>query len=422
MRYKFLYSLVQRVFAALLWVIRPFHSKASKIVEGRKRWRTDVAAFRKNFPEEKVFWIHAASVGEFEQALPVIRLLKEANQTQKIAVSFFSPSGMEQKGNHPLVDFCFYLPADTAGNMSQLLSALKPEALVLVKYEFWFNLLNACRQQHIPAISICCILRESSFRNPLLRIHLQHCLPEFRYLFVQNAETARLLRGMGIENFRICGDTRIDRVLEIRDSAQEIDWLPAWKGAHKLLIVGSAWTEDVVFLKEFIRHAVVEADGLWRVLIVPHEVSEAQLQHIESALAFPAVRFSGWKEEDNCDVLLLDATGLLSRSYRYADAAWIGGGFKTGLHNILEAAVYGIPVGFGPKHTKFREAGELIETGLARSFPGAGSVWEFFQQGSDGAEQQQKIRQAAENYFQSQKGAAQLIADFLGSFAHSEKS
>lgn len=414
MDYKFLYSLIQPAFSGMLWTLALFSEKVSKIVRGRKSALPSIADFRAENPENKVIWFHAASVGEFEQAVPVMQLLKSADPNLKMAVSFFSSSGMEQKGRHPLCDLSFYLPQDTREKMELLIQTLKPSALVLVKYEFWFNLLDTCRRHKIPAVSICCILRESSFRNPILRIHLRNCLPCFQFLFVQNAETARLLRTSGIEHFTICGDTRIDRVLEIRENADEIDWLPAWKQGHKLLIIGSAWTEDVVYLKEFIRDAVIEADGLWRVLIVPHEVSEDKLQQIETSLAMPSRRFSSWNREANCDVLLLDKTGMLSRTYRYADAAWIGGAFRTGLHNILEAAVFGIPVGFGPKYSKFREAAELIETGLARSFPSGGSVWAFFQEMSEPNTETLTRKELAENYFQSQKGAARIIAEYLG--------
>jgi 3-deoxy-D-manno-octulosonic-acid transferase len=320
---------------------------------------------------------------------------------------------MEQKGNHPLLDLSFYLPGDTEKPMQMLIEALRPTALVIVKYEFWYNLLRTCNQRQIPVISICCILREKSFRQVFLSTHLRNCLPLFSRIFVQNAESARLIRNLNLDNFQITGDTRVDRVLEIREKEGELSWLPAWKEGHKLLIIGSAWAEDLIYLKDFIRHAVLETDGLWRLLIVPHEVTEAQIQQLTASLGFPLQRFSTWEQNSDCDILLLDKVGLLSSAYRYAEAAWIGGGFRTGLHNVLEAAVYQIPVGFGPKYAKFREAAELIEIGIAKSYPEGGSVWEFYQERSEPSDENERLRQATANYFQSQKGAASTITQYL---------
>ncbi len=422
MQNRLLYNLGMGFYRSLLFLAGPFHPKAKKMLAGRKESSIRIQNWRKDNPQKEVFWFHAASVGEFEQALPVIRLLKEKHPEAGIAVSFFSPSGMELKGNHSLIDLSFYLPADLPDAMQKLVKILNPSAVILVKYEFWYNLLRACRTSGVPVISICCILRESALKNPFLKLHLRKTLPLFQFLFIQNSETARILKGFHQENFQIIGDTRVDRVLEIREQQTEIDWIPAWKDGHKLLIAGSAWAEDLVFLREFIQHSVVETDGLWRVLIVPHEIDEAGIQHLSSALPLPYQLFSEWKEtQEDCDILILDSLGLLSRTYRYADAAWIGGGFKTGLHNTLEAAVYGIPVGFGPKFRKFREATDLQEIGVAKSFPEGGPVWEFFQKSTELEEEKIRIRQAAENYFQSQKGASEAIVSCLSALPGENK-
>jgi 3-deoxy-D-manno-octulosonic-acid transferase len=413
MHKRFGYNLLISLWEFLLFMVSAFHSKAGKMLVGRRKSLKIIQGWRKENPHKKTYWFHAASVGEFEQALPVIRLIKERQPEAAIAVSFFSPSGFEAKGKDPLLDLAFYLPADLPESMHRITTALRPEMLILVKYEFWYNLLKSCRRNDISVISICCILRENMLRNPFYREHLRQCLSLFRFFFVQNPETGRILMSFGLDNFKIVGDTRIDRVIEIRNRNQEIDWIPQWKENHKLLVVGSAWSEDMVFLDEFIRHAVVETDGLWRVLIVPHEIGERQLNHLTGSLSLPHHLFSEWKEkQEDCDVLILDAQGLLSTSYRYADAAWIGGGFKTGLHNTLEAAVYGIPVGFGPKFAKFREAIDLQEIGVARSFPAGGSVWEFFQTNTE-EDARISISQAADAYFQSQQGASLAICGYI---------
>ena len=407
------YNTAIGLWEVLLFLVSFFHEKARKMLAGRRNSVFIIKKWRENNPHKKLYWFHAASVGEFEQALPVIRLLREQLPEAGIAVSFFSPSGYEAKGNHSLIDLAFYLPADLPSKMHNIVSSLQAEMLILVKYEFWYNLLRECRNAGLPAVSICCILREKSLANPFYKAHLKKTLPLFRFLFVQNGETAKILQGFGIDSFQISGDTRVDRVLDIRDQNREIDWIPEWKGEHKLLVAGSAWAEDLVFLNDFIRHAVIETDGLWRILIVPHETGPAHLRHLTESLSLPFRLFSEWNDsKEDCDVLVLDAQGFLSATYRYADAAWIGGGFKTGLHNTLEAAVFGIPVGFGPVFEKFQEAIDLQKAGIAASFPSAGSVWEYFQRSTE-EEARAGIVRAAENYFQSQKGASETICRFI---------
>ena len=402
--------MAQRMLSLTIRLLSPFHTKTAKILEGRKHSLKLVRNFRSQNPGQKIFWFHAASVGEFEQALPVMQLLKKEIPDVCVAVSFFSPSGMEQKGSHPLINLSFYLPADLPDKTDALVEALKPSALIIVKYEFWFHLLDSCRRQEIPAVSVSCILREKQWKNPFMRLHLCNCLPLFRQIFVQNEETAGILRKMHLNNFCISGDTRIDRVLEIRDTAEELPWLKEWKEQDKLLIVGSAWPEDLAFLKEFI-HNSSKASARWRVLIVPHEIGEASLQQAEKVLEMKIPRFSSGPEKDS-RILMLDSTGFLSRAYRHADAAWIGGAFRTGLHNTLEAAVFGIPIAFGPNYAKFQEAGDLIKAGLAASFPEAGTVGEYFERQAT-EENRERLRMVAKAFFEERIGAAEKIARYM---------
>lgn len=412
MGYKFLYGLAQHFFSLIISILSLFHTKAAKIRIGRRQSLGLLQAFRAKHPDKKIFWFHAASVGEFEQALPVMKLLKESQPEAELVVSFFSPSGLEQKGKHPLASLSFYLPADSAGESDAITEALRPSALILIKYEFWFNLLDSCSKKKIPVLSVSCILREKQWRNPLMRWHLQHCLPLFQQIFAQNEETTGILRNMQLNNFRLSGDTRIDRVLEIREKAEEVLWLKDWKQQDKLLVIGSAWPEDLDFLREFIRNNSGEPEAFWRILIVPHEVDEDSLQKLDYVLGMPAPRLSQIRKEDNNRILVLDATGMLSHCYRHADAAWIGGAFRSGLHNILEAAVFGIPVAFGPEYAKFQEAGDLIAAGVAASFPAAGSVQGYLgRQTSE--ENKASLRQAAEAYFKKRKGVAAEISGYL---------
>lgn len=381
---------------------------------GRSTSLQKVQKFRAENLDAEIIWFHAASVGEFEQALPVIRLLKERSPEIRIAVSFFSPSGYELKHRNPLVDLAFYLPSDRLWVQARLMRNLKPKCLVLVKYEFWFYMIFAAQRLSIPTYSICCILKPEKVNHPIFGLIVRKTLPLLTHIFVQNIETTQILRNMGLQNITLNGDTRVDRVLEIQEHEVDIPWLEPWKSGHKLLIIGSAWLEDIMFLKAFLQHAVVEAHGLWRVLIVPHEIDEGNLKHLTNALQLPHEFYTKWETDPGeSDILILDKMGLLSRSYRFADAAWIGGGFKTGLHNTLEAAVFGIPVGFGPRYQKFQEAIDLLEIGVAKTFPEMGSVWEFFQQSTELPEEKERIARSAQMYFDRQRGASKSIVDLL---------
>lgn len=415
MYFTFVYSAGIALLELFLQVAGLFSEKIRRMRMGRSVSLGRIRQFRSAMPAARVVWFHAASSGEFEQAVPVIRHLKESNPELCVAVSFYSPSGFEQKSKNPLVDLAFYLPADRSRTLRRLVRELRPSALVLVKYEFWYHLVHTPARLGVPVVSICCILREDSFSFPRGWV-LRRTFPWIRHFFVQNSETARLLREHGFEQLLINGDTRVDRVLEIRDQAPETEWLGEWKGHAKLLVIGSAWPEDLVYLQAFVRHAVVEAHGLWKLLVVPHETDSRRIDHVVSALQLPCELYSEWKEtRRETDILVLNTTGMLSRIYRYADAAWIGGAFKTGLHNTLEAAVYGIPIGFGPRYAKFQEAEDLVEIGQARSFPSGGPVWAWFQETTEDGERKEKIREVSALYFDRQKGAGKSVARYLES-------
>lgn len=412
------YQLGIRCYEFLLLALAPFRPKIRKMVLGRQKTLSRVKAFRSRYEIDQTIWIHAASVGEFEQALPIIRLLKNQNEALKIAVSFYSPSGFELLNQHPLADVTFYLPPDRPSDIRQLIRHLKPARLLLVKYEFWYNLIYTAHRLQVPVYAVSCILTEKKIHQFFYGALLRKTFSLIQHFFVQNTETSKILQELGFHNLTLNGDTRVDRVLEIKDQQLDLPWLDEWKQGHKLLIVGSAWLEDILYLKDFIKHAVVEAHGLWRVLIVPHELHEDHLVRLEEALGLPFERFSKWeKQQAETDVLIFDQMGLLSRLYRFAEAAWIGGAFKTGLHNILEAAVYGIPVAFGPHYHRFQEAVDLIELNLAKSFPNSDSLWAFYQTATEIEDEKQRISDVSERYFERHKGASQaVVAKILSNF------
>lgn len=416
MNFSIFYTAFNALFELVLWLWAPFSPKIRRMLIGRTVTLHKIRQFRSTQPTRRVIWFHAASVGEFEQALPVMKLLHESDEQLSIAVSFYSPSGYELRHKHPLIDISFYLPADRPWTMIKLVKALRPASLVLVKYEFWYHLISAANRLSVPVISISCILKANALKAWPYRIVLKKVLPLVRHFFVQNTQTAQVLREAGFSNLTINGDTRVDRVLEIKEAQADLTWLESWKGNSKLLVIGSAWAEDLMYLRSFLQHVVIEMDGGWKVLVVPHEIDESQLSHLTHGLGLPFERYTKWKDKpDECSILILDALGLLSKVYRLANAAWIGGAFKTGLHNTLEPAVYGIPIGFGPKYEKFQEAKDLIQIGVARSFPTGGSVWEFFQLKTELEEEIRSIQDASAMYFERQKGASQTIVQFLNS-------
>lgn len=415
MNFTIFYTIFNALFELILWLAAPFSPKIRRMLIGRTVTLHKIRQFRKAEPSRKLIWFHAASVGEFEQALPIMKLLHEGDDRLSIAVSFYSPSGYELRHKHPLIDISFYLPADRPWTMLKLVKTLRPTALVLVKYEFWYHLISTAHRLSVPVVSICCILKINVLKAWPYRTVLNKVFPLIHHFFVQNTQTAQVLKEAGFTNLTINGDTRVDRVLEIKEADADLGWLEKWKGNSKLLVIGSAWAEDLMYLRSFLQHAVVEMDGGWKVLIVPHEIEESQLGHLTHGLGLPFERYTNWKEkqDESCSILVLDTLGLLSKVYRLANAAWIGGAFKTGLHNTLEPAVYGIPIGFGPKYEKFQEAKDLIQIGVAKSFPVGGSVWEFFQLKTELEEEIRSIQDASILYFERQKGASQAIVQFL---------
>ena len=277
-------------------------------------------------------------------------------------LTFFSPSGYENQKDYKNADAIFYLPWDTKSNAKKFVEITKPSLAIFIKYEFWYNYTTALKQKAIPLISVSCILRPTQPFFKWYGVIFRSTLKNFDHFFAQNKETIDLLASIGIKG-TLVGDTRFDRVHQIIQSGREIDIIPEFKNGQKLLVAGSCWPEDMEILYPFIN----ENQYQLKFIIAPHELSEAFLKKIENSISVKSVRYSMAKENiGNYSVLLIDNIGLLSRLYRYGEFAYVGGAFGAGLHNILEAACYGIPIFFGNKnYKKFQEANELIMRGGA---------------------------------------------------------
>lgn len=331
-----------------------FSKKVAKMVKGEKEAFSVLT--QKIEPGAKYLWFHAASLGEFEQGRPLIEEIRRTHPEYKILQTFFSPSGYEVRKDYKGADIVCYLPLDTPRNVKRFIELAHPSKAFFIKYEFWKNYLSELKKQGIPVYSVSSIFRPGQifFRWYGRLAGYTDVLKCFEHLFVQNEESVNLLKEIGITDTTIVGDTRFDRVLDICHKAKELPLVERFKGNNDhTFVAGSSWAPDEdIFIPYFNAHPEM------KLIIAPHVIDEAHLSEIISKLTRPVVRYSKATLENvqQADCLIIDCFGLLSSIYRYGDVAYIGGGFGVGIHNTLEAAVYGIPVLFGPNNKKFLEA------------------------------------------------------------------
>ncbi|MBQ8773131.1 MAG: 3-deoxy-D-manno-octulosonic acid transferase [Muribaculaceae bacterium] len=359
-----LYNLAIRLYSLGAKIVSCRNDKARKMLDGQN---TAIEYLRSKLdPNEKYIWIHASSLGEFEQGRPLIEMLKKERPEKKIVLSFFSPSGYEVRHDFPLVDAVCYMPFDTKSNVNKFLDALHPEMAFFIKYEFWGNYLQELHRRGIPTYIISAIFRPSqAFFKPWGSM-FRSMLRCFDHIFVQDKPSMALLAGIGLYNVTVAGDTRFDRVTDILAGCKEIPEVAAMTSPGTTTIVaGSTWVPDEELILPYFN-----ANKSLRLVIAPHEVNEQRIQQIESMLTRPSVRLSTTTidEARKSECIIIDCFGKLASAYRYGNIAYVGGGFGVGIHNINEAAVYGIPVLFGPKHHKFKEAKDLVDLGGAYTF------------------------------------------------------
>ena len=331
----------------------------------RLMWRGQRRAFRilkrKVDPNAKYVWVHAASLGEFEQGRPIIERIRLEHPDYKILLTFFSPSGYEVRKNYPGADIITYLPIDTVTNARRFLRTVRPVAAFFIKYEFWYNYLHVLRHRKVPVYSVSSIFRPDQIFFRWYGRQYAHVLKCFTRFFVQNEESRMLLEKIGIHEVEITGDTRFDRVMTIKSLAKELPIVESFvKGSEKVFVAGSSWGPDEdVFIPYFNKHKD------WKLIIAPHVIGEVHLKQILSKLQRNTVRFTQTTPEEaaTADCLLIDCFGLLSSIYNYGTVAYIGGGFGVGIHNTLEAAVWDMPVIIGPNNKKFEEAQGLMQAG-----------------------------------------------------------
>lgn len=308
---------------------------------------------------DKTIWFHAASLGEYEQGLPVIEKIKEKYPSHKIVVTFFSPSGYEVRKNNTVADVTVYLPLDTKKNAKEFLTLVHPELVFFIKYEYWLNYLSELKDLNTPTYLISGIFRENQMFFKWYGGFYRKALDTFTYFFVQNENSKKLLQRLGKANVAVSGDTRFDRVAAILEKDNSLDFISQFKNNTLTLVAGSSWPKDESLLVDFINSNKYNV----KFIIAPHNIKAEQIQELKSSITKKTVLFSekNGKNLADYDVFIIDTIGILTKIYSYADIAYVGGGFgNPGIHNILEPATYGIPIVIGPNYTNFAEATALI--------------------------------------------------------------
>nr|WP_314439957.1 glycosyltransferase N-terminal domain-containing protein [uncultured Porphyromonas sp.] len=400
-----LYSFAGILASAGLHLAARFSPKARLIIEGRKDTPLRLGRLDAARP---VVWFHASSLGEFEQGRPLMEAVRRTHPEYQILLSFFSPSGYTVRQDYAGADVVVYLPSDRSSSVRRFLDLAHPSKAIFIKYDFWPTMLYELQERGIPTYLISAIFRpDQLFFRPWGKWYLR-LLTLFERLYVQDEDSCQLLQRHGITAVSVAGDTRFDRVIEIASAARAIPEAASLEG--KVLVAGSTWPEDEAILLPYFSRL----DSEYKLIIAPHEIHEEHLQAIEAQLTRPSMRYSQLQAgaTGDYDCLIIDCFGLLSSIYRYGRYAWVGGGFGKSVHNTLEAAVYGIPVFFGPEVHKHREVRELIQRGLGFVLYSEEDFAALLQRFDDEAACRE-VAQQLEHFFAEQRGATEQLLSEL---------
>lgn len=407
----YLYRLLLALYEWSIRLAMPFKPKARLFIEGRKGLLLRIKAAMASESRPRI-WIHCASLGEFEQGRNLIELLRVRYPGHALVLTFFSPSGYQVRRKYKGADYVFYLPVDKKEHAAQFVLDIQPVLAIFVKYDLWYYYLAELHRRNIPTILISALFRE---RQSFFRFYgslQRQMLRFFSQIFVQDEQSAQLLKSIGIDRVMVAGDTRFDRVLYVKQKMASLPQMDRLCVSCKLLIAGSTWAADEALLAS----VVADLPEDWKLVVVPHEVDEERIAKVEKTFRNDTKRWSEW--EDGMlfseKVLVVDTIGILLKLYRYATVAWIGGGLSaSGVHNVLEAAVYGIPCAFGPEYGNYLEARELIRSGGASSCANKKELILFLTT-MQGNEEQYRFRaKAAADYVAGQSGATERILNYL---------
>ncbi len=443
---QLLYNISIHVYSFIISVLAPFNSKAKFWVDGRKNiferlgstsltnldsdsiTNLDSTSFSNPFTERSrgtLAWFHCASLGEFEQGRPVIEAFRAKYPAYKILVTFFSPSGYEIRKNYAGADFIFYLPVDTPSNARKFIEIVKPSIVFFVKYEFWRNYLTELERRQIPVVSFSAIFRLNQlFFKPYGGFY-REVLKKFEHILVQNQESYDLLKSIDIEPITLAGDTRFDRVKQIVDAKKDIPIAAEFKANRQIFMVGSAWQTDMEVLIPLMNlHNVGRVSNPADVreiafVIAPHEIHREEINAWQKQMELKSICFSEVKPDTKLtdyQVLIIDNIGMLSSLYQYADFAFIGGSFGKGLHNILEAATFGMPIFFGDKaYHKFQEAVDLVRLGGAYAVASTNDLSEILEDLRSNEAKKKETDTISQNYVLHNIGATEKVISVVQS-------
>ena len=405
-----IYNLIVILASQLLKIIALFSPKMKLFVEGRK------AVFQtlenKIQATDRTIWFHAASLGEYEQGLPVIEAIKQQYPNHKIVVTFFSPSGYEVRKNNNLADVTVYLPLDTISNAKQFLRIVHPEMAFFIKYEYWPNYLNELKKKQIKTYLISGILRENQAFFKWYGGFYRNALKTFDYFFVQNESSKILLQSIGFNNVKVSGDTRFDRVVSILERDNSLDFIAQFKADKTTIVIGSSWPKDEELLIDYINNSAENV----KFIIAPHNIKLEQIQELKKAITKKTILFSEKDTVDvsNYSVFVIDTIGILTKIYSYADIAYVGGGFgNPGVHNILEPATFGVPVVIGPNYAHFAEATALVNMEGCISIQNQTQLNEVFDLLLQNEDERLEKGHICSTFVQMNKGATQAIMGYI---------
>ncbi|MDP1621024.1 MAG: glycosyltransferase N-terminal domain-containing protein [Bacteroidales bacterium] len=410
---RLIYTFLVRCYGLFIGIAAKFDSKAGQWVDGRRGLFAKLVSALKQVDRNRspIIWFHVSSLGEFEQGRPIIEAFRNRWPEKKILLTFFSPSGYEIRKTYDQADFIFYLPLDTLANARKFIDIVQPEMVFFVKYDFWFNFLHAIHERKIPLFFISALFRKNQYffkwYGGWSRSHLYHV----NHFFTQDRESVALLRSAGVSEVTMTGDTRFDRVASIASKPVPMPLIEKFCAGKQVFIMGSSWEPDETVVFPLTRHKELNL----KFIIAPHDTSPGRIRFIREHLDQPVVLFSELNNENAgmADALIVDSVGILSQLFRYATIAFIGGGFGSGIHNIQEPITFGVPVFFGPRYHKFREAGDLIALGGAFSITTTDELLKKVQEITQDQKEHSRLSGICTQYVAEHRGATKKIMRYL---------
>jgi len=402
----FLYNILLIFASQVVKILALFNTKMKLFVDGRKEV---FSILQSNIhPKDKSIWFHAASLGEYEQGLPVIEKIKIQYPNHKIVLTFFSPSGYEVRKSNSIADVTIYLPLDTKSNAKKFIKAVQPEMVFFIKYEYWPNYLNELKKLKIKTYLISGVFRE---KQAFFKWHgrfYRKALTAFDYFFVQNEGSKKLLNNIGFYNVKISGDTRFDRVVAILEKDNSLDFIENFKNNKTTIVIGSSWPKDDNLLVNYINNASLDL----KFIIAPHNIHKSEIITLQSLIKKETVLFSEKEKHNLADfqVFIIDTIGILTKIYSYADIAYVGGGFgNPGVHNILEPATFGVPVVIGPNYSHFAEATALVHQGGGTTISNQNELNEAFHNLIFNEDERHEKGHICATFVKMNKGATDVI-------------